>query len=261
MKNNKWNNYFVIGTGLIAFSVILHYVHYLMFHDLHHIVIFLVADIAFIPLEVFFVTIVLDKFLEKREHQHLMNKLNMLIGLFYTELGADVFQSLVNADANIVDLGKCCEVKFNWEEADFNQVKKALEKHNHSIDITKIDLIKLKDNLKEQKQILLNLIANPILLEHGSFSELLMAVFHIQEELSMRVITEDQSEMDKHDLEHLTVDLERVYRHISSEWVSYMKHLKVNYPYLFLSASIKNPYDRRENVVIEKDILSEIYAS
>ena len=34
----------LIGTGLVTLSLILHYVHYLIFKDAHHTMIFLVAD-------------------------------------------------------------------------------------------------------------------------------------------------------------------------------------------------------------------------
>jgi len=261
MKLEKFNNYWVIGIGLVGLSIILHYVHYLVFHDLHHTLIFLVADIAFIPLEVFFVTLVLDKLLESREKQHLVKKLNMLIGLFYSEFGSDVFQAFVNSDSNIKDLEAGCRVQFKWEEADYNKLRKEIEKHDHQVDVSKIDLHGLKENLSSHKDLLLNLIANPNLLEHESFSELLMSLFHLQEELAMRDVFEDQSQMDQYDLDHLKVDIERVYGHISVEWVRYMKHLKEHYPYLFLTACVKNPYDNRKEAVIEKEILSEIYAS
>lgn len=259
MKLEKLNNYWVIGIGLIALSAVLHYAHYLMFHNLHHTLIFLVADIAFIPLEVFFVTLVLDKLLESREKQHLIKKLNMLIGLFYSEFGADLFQAFVIADNQVAELEACCQVKYNWQDADFKLVKQQFEKHGHEIAMDKLDLVQLKTCLSDHKELLLNLIANPNLLEHESFSELLMAVFHLQEELAIRDVQKDQAQMDEHDVEHLKVDIERVYRHISVEWVRYLKHLKEHYPYLFLTACKKNPYDQREEQIIENEIIAEIY--
>lgn len=262
MKKITKNNYYIImGTILILTSLVLHSIHYLVFKDLHHIMVFLIEDIAFIPLEVFFVTLVLDKFLESREKKHLLKKLNMLVGLFYSEFGLDIFQEFVNADEGIDELMGFCEVKYQWEDKDFAKVQDLLLSHKHKISIGKIDLLRLKGFLDTHKGLLLNLIANPNLLEHESFSELLMSIFHLQEELSMREIYSDHKLVDKHDLDHLTVDIERVYKHISLEWVKYMKHLKEEYPYLFLTAGIRNPYDNRVNKNIEKEILESIYAS
>lgn len=62
----------LIGAGLVILSLVLHYIHILLFKDVHHTLIFLVADIAFIPMEVFFTTIVIDRMLEKREKEHLL---------------------------------------------------------------------------------------------------------------------------------------------------------------------------------------------
>ncbi|MDU4419804.1 MAG: hypothetical protein E7I73_12400, partial [Clostridium perfringens] len=85
--------FLMIGIGLIGLSLVLHYVHYLIFQDLHHTLIFLFADIAFIPMEVFFTTLVIDKLLEKREKEHLRDKLSMLIGVFFSELGTDILNT------------------------------------------------------------------------------------------------------------------------------------------------------------------------
>ncbi len=81
MKKHK--DLFIIGAILIGLSVVLHYGHYLMFHDTHHLFIFLVADIAFIPLEVFFVTVVIDRILEKREKGHLIEKTEYACWTFF----------------------------------------------------------------------------------------------------------------------------------------------------------------------------------
>ena len=53
MKKHKKET-ILIGIGLILLSIFLHYLHYLTFKDLHHTLIFLFADIAFIPMDVFF---------------------------------------------------------------------------------------------------------------------------------------------------------------------------------------------------------------
>lgn len=255
MKNKS-----IIKTGvlLIGLSVILHYMHFQIFKDLHHIMIFLLADIAFIPLEVFFVTVVLDRMIEKREKMNLIEKLNMLVGLFYSQLGLNIFKQFVDSDENVTNLVSNCKIQATSEVTDFEKVHCFLSNHKHSINIEKIDLVKLKDELNGSKDLMVSLIANPSLLEHESFSELLMSIFHLQEELAMRDIYSDQSKMDKHDLDHLTVDLMRAYKHISLEWLEYIQHLKVNYPYLFVTALIKNPYDFRSAAEIEKEVLKKL---
>lgn len=246
------------GVLLIGLSVILHYIHFLVFKDMHHIMVFLIADIAFIPLEVFFVTVVLDKMIEKREKMHLIEKLNMLVGLFYSQLGLNVFRQFIEADESIVKLSSNCKVNASSKIDDFKSTYEFLKSHDHHINVEKINFVKLNDAINDSKDLLVSLIANPSLLEHESFSELLMSIFHLQEELAMREISSDKSKMNKHDLEHLTVDCVRAYKNISLEWLKYIQHLKVNYPYLYVTALIKNPYDFRNTDEIEKEVFKKL---
>lgn len=249
MKKHK--DLFIIGAILIGLSVVLHYGHYLMFHDTHHLFIFLVADIAFIPLEVFFVTVVIDRILEKKREKkgHLIEKkLNMLVGLFFSEVGLEMLRAFADADTKLATIKSGCELTMNWKEEDFERLTSKLNKHEHSLDASKMNIGALKKSLDDSKDLLVTLIANPSLLEHDSFSGLLMAVMHLQEELGLRY----NDGLSEFDLEHIQFDVERVYKHLGVEWIKYMKHLKVNFPYLYLTALINNPYMEKDRVVSEK---------
>ncbi|MBI9014727.1 MAG: hypothetical protein JEZ08_20990 [Clostridiales bacterium] len=248
-----------IGVGLIVLSIVLHYIHVLIFQDLHHTMIFLVADIAFVPLEVFFVSMVLDKILEKREKGQLLEKLNMLVGLFYNKLGLDLLDIFANCDKNIDDIRKPCQVDLKTYEMNFKETKQFMINHKHRIDISQIDLVKLKENLESEETFLTNMISNPALYEHDTFSDLLLSLFHLKEELSMRNVKSDQSEMKEYQLDHLRIDINRVYRHLSIEWVDYMHHLKEKYPFLYVTAIMKNPYDTRNAERIEEEIMTHYY--
>jgi len=83
-------------------------------------------------------------------------------------------------------------------------------------------------------------LENPILLEHGSFTNLLWAVFHLADELALR---QNVMELSKPDHEHINGDARRAYLLLLKEWVHYMKHLKANYPYLYSLAIRTNPFD------------------
>ncbi len=252
MKKHK--EFIGIGAVLIGLSALLHYGHYLLFHDAHHLFIFLVADIAFIPLEVFFVTVVLDKILERREKQHLIEKLNMLVGLFFSEVGLDVLRMCTQADMDLNEARDAYALSMNWTEADFEKLHGKLVEHPHKLDVQKIDVGRLKEKLDTGKNLLVSLIANPALLEHDSFSELLMAIMHLQEELAMRY----DDGLSKFDQEHIEVDIQRAYSRLGSEWIKYMKHLRVHYPYLYLTALIKNPYLNQNRVESEKTYKKQI---
>jgi len=81
-----------LGIVLVASSAIMYFVHYLFFHDVHHIMIYLVGDIAFVPIEVLLVTLILHKLLSNMEKNALMEKMNMIIGAFFSEIGTELLK-------------------------------------------------------------------------------------------------------------------------------------------------------------------------
>ena len=98
---------------------------------------------------------------------------------------------------------------------------------------------RIKTFLGEKSPLLVRLLENPNLLEHESFTDLLWAVLHIKEELEFRF---DLAELSSADATHVQGDLERAYRLLASQWLDYMRHLKANYPYLFMTAAHRNPF-------------------
>ncbi|MBI5664438.1 MAG: hypothetical protein HZC49_05035 [Nitrospirae bacterium] len=107
---------------------------------------------------------------------------------------------------------------------------------------------RLKNYLAEKRNFLLRLLENPVLLEHESFTDLLMAVFHLTEELANRT---DIDTLPDSDLQHLSGDINRVYGMLIIQWLGYMKYLKTNYPYLFSLAIRLNPFDQHASPVVK----------
>jgi len=82
----------IIGLIFISLSVSVYYIHYLIFRDVYHIFIYLIGDIAFVFLEVLLVTFVIHQLLHHREKRIMLNKLNMIIGVFFSEVGSDLLR-------------------------------------------------------------------------------------------------------------------------------------------------------------------------
>lgn len=85
------------------------------------------------------------------------------------------------------------------------------------------------------------MLQNPALLEHQSFTETIMAIFHIAEELISRNI----ENLSDEEIEHTQEDIERAYNKLMYQWLSYMEYTKKHYPYFFLFAMNTNPFDLR----------------
>ena len=119
-------------------------------------------------------------------------------------------------------------------------MKRALRAHGCQIDVAGKDLRALRDLLQEKRRFMLGMLENPNLLEHDRFTELLLAVFHLTEELIHR---SDLTHLTPADVRHIEGDIKRAYDLIIREWADYMHHMKENYPYLFSLAIRLNPFD------------------
>jgi len=78
--------------------VLVYFIHYLIFRDAHHIFIYLIGDIAFVFLEVLLVTLVLHQLLQYREKKVMLNKLNMVIGAFFSDVGGELLKTFSDFD-------------------------------------------------------------------------------------------------------------------------------------------------------------------
>ena len=248
MKKTDWRVKFSVL--LILSSVLLYCFHYFVFKDAHHIFIVLVGELAFIPIEVLLVSLVIDRVIKERELEGLLEKLNLIIGVFFSEVGTTILKSCTSIDSNVDEIAKFLIVEPSWEDADFKNALTKCRNYNCDIEFDKVDLDKIKEFLLSKREFLLRLLENPNLLEHETFTHLLTAVFHLEEELSSR----DLSKLRDDEKEHIEVDVKRVYEAIISQWLLYMKHLKNTFPYLFVTAMSNNPFDKRTKENIEKHI-------
>ncbi|MFC1806898.1 hypothetical protein ACFL0T_00820 [Candidatus Omnitrophota bacterium] len=245
----KLNWQVFLGVLLIALSALVYIIHYLIFRDAHHIFIYLIGDIGFVFFEVLLVTLVLHHLLHFREKKAMLNKLNMVIGAFFSEVGTDLLKTFSVFDNEAFKITQKLIIKNDWSEKEFAKICKTVKSHNYNIDSKRGNLEDVKQLLREKRHFLINLLENPNLLEHESFTNLLWAVFHLAEELAHRRSLEG---LEDTDYQHLAGDIKRVYHLLIAEWLEYMKHLKSDYPYLFSLAIRTNPFDTNASVEIKR---------
>lgn len=245
MKNFKWQ--IILGLVLVALSVILYLIHFLIFKDAHHIFIYLLGDIAFLPVDVLIVTLIIDRVLSAREKKSMLEKLNMVIGMFFSEVGLKLIYYFSCFDLNADNVKKeLCSLQ-GWTDKDFERASKFAGKFKYSVNCRTGNLEELKSFLSLKRSFLLRLLENPNLLEHEKFTELLWAVFHLTEELEYR---SDLKSGPDSDYNHISGDIKRAYVLIIAEWLLYVKHLKSNYPYLYSLVIRMNPFNENASPVV-----------
>ncbi len=237
----------VLALILVALSIAFYFLHYLIFTDIHHIFLYLIGDIAFLFLDVLIVMLVLHRLLVFREKQSILKKLNMAIGTFFSEVGTELLKKCACVDPQLAQIGDHLVITKDWTDKEFMSLRKNIEGHESSISSKKVNLEEMRHFLVGKRQFLLNLLENPNLLEHESFTNLLWAVFHLTDELAHR---KDLKTLPDTDFQHLSGDIKRAYQQLMLQWLNYMQHLKQDYPYLFSLAMRTNPFDANASVVV-----------
>ncbi len=140
MKKNSWQ--ISLGVILIISSVIMYLIHYVIFRDPHHIFIYLIGDIAFVFIEVLMVTLVIHSLLTIREKRERLEKLNMLIGVFFSEVGTRLLVLFSDSDPNLEKIKQRLIITSDWSDKEFKHMNNQLREYKYKINI---DMINLED--------------------------------------------------------------------------------------------------------------------
>lgn len=189
-----------------------------------------------------------DMFVNRREESLRREKLNMMTGLFFSEMGNELLKRFTRIDPEKDTLHRILNISEKWENEDFDKAYGLIKQHRHVIDSRLNDLAELGRYLQNRGDLLLRLIENPVIHEHENFTELLRAVFHLRDELLNR---SEFSELPDSDRKHLEGDIARAYNLLIFEWLRYIRYLKKSYKYLFSLAMRTNPFNPEADVVIK----------
>ncbi len=198
-----------------------------------------------------FLTIVSNttqNFVQRGRDKLRKQRLNMIIGVFFTEVGNNLLKIFVRFDNNINTIREELSLQSDVGTQEFVLLKNKLKKHDAGIMPDSIDFDILSGYLKDKSDLLLRQLENPDLIEHEAFTELLWATVHLRDELLHR---DDFDVLPESDLVHLANDVKRVYTLLTQQWLDYLYHLKVRYPYLFSLALRTNPYVENPSVIVE----------
>jgi len=236
-----------IALFMLVVSLALYGVDYAMFHRGNEIGFGFMGNLAFLPVYVLFVTLMIERVLKERERVAIRQKMNMVIGVFFSEVGTMLLRDCFGFIRDAEMLAARLKITAHWTAKDFSSMIGFLKGHEILMDSGKGDLAALKAFLVEKRGFMLGLLENPNLLEHDEFTDLLWAVFHLVEELEAR---KSLAGLPAADMEHLSGDIKRAYNYLLHEWIVYMRHLKKDYPYLFSLAVRTNPMNPDARVEI-----------
>ena len=239
IRISRWK--VLAAVGLVVLAAAIYGVEILAFRDARGTLFYLVQDVAFMPISILVVAVIVTEVVEWRERVSTLRKLNMVIGAFFSELGNELVSLLAGFDPDLESLCAVACPADGWGRQQFAAARARLDAREWDCRAERGDLEAVARLLSRHRDFLLVLIENPTLLEHESFTELLWAVLHIGDELAARGAA---GALGKADLDHLSVDISRAYRMLVRRWLDSMEHLSAQYPYLYALAARTSPLAR-----------------
>ncbi|HEX5643285.1 MAG TPA: hypothetical protein VFZ86_13260 [Thermoleophilia bacterium] len=248
MRLRRWQ--VEIAATLIVAAIVVYALRWILypsesFHD--EMLRYLVDDIAFLFIQVLLVSMLIDGLMQRRQREAMLDKLNMIVGAFFSECGTDVLGRIARLDRELDKVREDLLARGTWTAKDYERAKQAFRAHEPVIELSGGDLAALRERLDKEKTYLLSLLGNQALMEHEAFTDLLWAVTHLAEELQARV---DFDHLPQADRAHLVADVKRAYTLLGVLWIDYLQHLQTQYPFLFSLAVRTNPLDPDANVTV-----------
>jgi hypothetical protein len=249
MTGQRRNELPLIVGGLLLISAVLFALQILLFHDQRATGFYLLQDLAYLPLQALLATFVINELFKQRERQAWRRRVNVVIGSFMAEAGMPLLGYLRAFDRNRVALQSGLRIDARWRAPEYAEALRLVQRHRFAVDLGEGDLGALQRFLAEKREALLHLLQNPSLSEHESFTDMLLAVTHLADELHFRRDTGDLGTADRR---HLEADLERGYSLLVPEWLAYLRHLRTAYPFIYSLVLRTNPFDETASVAVHE---------
>ena len=251
-EHKRWKIKFSIL--MIILIIIIYGSNYLVLGDPEHIISYIWTHLGFIPVDILVVAFILDEIIERKEKEAMLEKLDMLMSTFFSEVGNDLISQLSGVNKYKANTENLKSIK-SWDQKDYENKLDELKNTSidFSADIPAEEREEFLDNLRSllagKREFIINLINNPNLLEKEEFTELINAILHLDEELEHR---KDLALVNDADFGHLNGDMQRVYNKLVYEWVYYLKYLDKHYPYMIALIIRTNPFDKDADVYIKE---------
>ena len=250
--HNRWKIKFSII--MVIAIIVIYGSNILILKDPEHVISYIWTHLGFIPVDILIVAFVLDEIISKKEKEAMMEKLDMIMSTFFSEVGNDLISQLSSVNKHKADTSYLESIK-SWDDEDYENKLKEIKNINIPFRayVTSEDreeyLTNIRNLLINKREFIVGLLNNPNLLEKEEFSKLLTAILHLDEELEHRP---DLSKVTDVDFNHLNGDMERIYNILIHEWIYYLRYLNKHYPYMIALIIRTNPFDANADAYVKE---------
>ncbi|ODU54375.1 MAG: hypothetical protein ABT01_08670 [Clostridium sp. SCN 57-10] len=229
----------VLIPAMLLATAAMYGLHYLIFRDAHHIGIFFVSDIAFLPLEVVLVSLVLERMVERTHENDNQGKICILQSIFFRDCGADMIRYFLTCDNYRKRLIPAMSVREEWQAPEYESARKFLRSYSFALDAEKLDFFAVHYHLNKHHAFFLQLLESPSLTDRDEFTDLLLTLYHFWEELSEQY---DLRTLPPEKIALFSEYAQDSYRLLSSEWLDNMQKIKKSSARRTLSPLRETPF-------------------
>ena len=123
-SHKKWKIKFSIL--MIILIIVIYGSNYLVLGDGEHIISYVWTHLGFIPVDILVVAFILDEIIERKEKEAMLEKLDMLMSTFFSEIGNELISQLSSANKYKTNTENLKSIK-NWDDKDYENKLKELK--------------------------------------------------------------------------------------------------------------------------------------
>lgn len=168
------------------------------------------------PLEVILVSLGLDHLIDTTHENEVKSKMSIIETLFFNESGNRILRYLIHFDPNAKRLSTLLALNMDWRSSQYAAAERQLRLYPFELDTEKLDFYGIHYHLNEHMAFYRNILENPAMTQSNRFTEMVMNIYLLNEELEDRTDLYDLSSEDRRFLGDL---LRQIYRELTEYWL------------------------------------------
>ena len=123
-SHNKWKIKFSII--MVIAIIVIYGSNILILKDPEHVISYIWTHFGFIPVDILIVAFLLDEIISKKEKETMMEKLDMIMSTFFSEIGNDLIGQLSSVNQHKADTQYLESIK-TWSDKDYENKLKEIK--------------------------------------------------------------------------------------------------------------------------------------
>lgn len=220
----------ILALALMLLSGLTYFAAWLLFNDAGYIKKQVIYHLAFLPIHALVISLILEEMISYREKRSRRRRLNIFLGLFFRQMGLEVYVLMIGLMENYDELDDMITVQPGWNHRQFKAARDSLRRLKLRPKADANALRYLLDGLLKREENIMEMIRNPNLWEFEGLYRTLVALFHLIEEAHYRG---EVDKMGEGVLRHMAEDVCAAAILLTGLWLEYLEFLKSQHPVLF----------------------------